>query len=564
MGHNHGVYDSDTHFTINAITRQIKSDPKQKTTVIQYDHNSERFTFECPRYIEGHDMSKCNDVKVHFLNVDAKTKEEKKDAYTVDDLRINPEDENTVLCSWLISNRATQLVGSLSFVVCYGCTENGAVTYAWNTAVATVSVSTGINAGDSVVEEYSDVLAKWKAELFAAGYINASTMQGEIATLKSRMDTFTKLPNGSTSGDAELQDIRVGAGGEAYDSAGTAVREQVGGIKEMLFDEVTYIHNVENTIVPQLSDGFVRYANGEISEDSFGGYYKRTDYIYVPLFCSRIAHNFTLSEGVDGIAFFDYAKRYISGTNVKGTIEEIPEGARFVMFSNYDNTRLHSGKAVKIYAENVKRTECTIQKLVSFGDSHVARELWQSRVVNHFNIKKHINLGVGGSTIAVNKNASVLPFVADERIDAIKSEDPDTIIVIGGTNDVHLETPLGGIDELKKSIDTKNKETFYGAYSFLVEALLTWKPTLQIILCTTPQGFYDNIHPVKYSEVSQAIREIASHYSLPLADIFAECGINKINLATYSDDLIHYNEKGNARVSSVIINTIDKSYLANR
>lgn len=50
-------------------------------------------------------------------------------------------------------------------------------------------------------------------------------------TLAARMDTFTSLPSGSTSGDAELQDIRVGAGGEVYGSAGEAVRGQIGELK---------------------------------------------------------------------------------------------------------------------------------------------------------------------------------------------------------------------------------------------------------------------------------------------------------------------------------------------
>ena len=49
----------------------------------------------------------------------------------------------------------------------------------------------------------------------------------EIATLVARMNTFTNLPNGSTSGDAELADARVGANGKTYTNVGTAIRSQV-------------------------------------------------------------------------------------------------------------------------------------------------------------------------------------------------------------------------------------------------------------------------------------------------------------------------------------------------
>ena len=170
MAHAHSVYDSDNHFSINPTTRVIVNESSTKNTVVQNDHNSERFTFELPRYIEGHDMSVCDRVEVHYLNIEAVSQAISSGVYEVDDLQVSPVDNKVVICSWLISNNATKYEGKTSFLIRFACTTDGDFDYVWNTAVySDITVSKGIYNSGVVIENYADILAQWHRDLFEEG-----------------------------------------------------------------------------------------------------------------------------------------------------------------------------------------------------------------------------------------------------------------------------------------------------------------------------------------------------------------------------------------------------------
>ena len=209
MTHKHSVYDTDSHFSINPITRAIKNESSRKTTLMQYDHNSERFTFEMPRFIEGHDMTLCNRIELHFINISSVNKADcSEDVYIVDDMQISPEavDEDIVIFSWLISGNATKYAGNLSFLIRFKCLEGETITYSWNTAICSdIFIGNGMSNIESVIEEYSDVLEAWKIAIENA-FCTKEEADAKYA-LKSDLIAIQEEINGV---EVELQMVNEG------------------------------------------------------------------------------------------------------------------------------------------------------------------------------------------------------------------------------------------------------------------------------------------------------------------------------------------------------------------
>ena len=270
MAHSHIVSDSDNHFIIDPISRQISNNSK-KTILIKTDHNSEQFTFELPRYVEGHDMSLSNKVEVHFLNINSKTRQTNPGIYNVVDFDVDAEDNTKVLGTWLVSREATKYPGSLNFVIRFSCLADDNVEYySWNTAIYTgITIADTIENTETIVEDYVDIFRQWLDTLEMAGStgdIYAISDDGTIINLCEKVD-------GLDSHVTELESQITEFGNRV-----TGVEQDVSEFKQNINTEVNGFKESVNTEV----NAFKGSVNNDIEEmnstiNSFDGRIKAVE-----------------------------------------------------------------------------------------------------------------------------------------------------------------------------------------------------------------------------------------------------------------------------------------------
>lgn len=169
MAHIHSVTDSDKRFTIDELMKI--SNVGEVKALRRGDIGSERYSFTMPRFYEGHDMSLCNVVEVHFDNIhkDSATRETVKNSSfdTVDEFAVAADDENTVTFSWLIKGDATQLDGTLDFCIRFACiNDENIIEYQKFTEKFTdVPIDESIYNSEQIAKKHSDVIAAMDARL---------------------------------------------------------------------------------------------------------------------------------------------------------------------------------------------------------------------------------------------------------------------------------------------------------------------------------------------------------------------------------------------------------------
>ena len=165
------------------------------------------------------------------------------------------------------------------------------------------------------------------------------------------------------------------------------------------------------------------------------------------------------------------------------------------------------------------------------------------------------NCGVGNSCLAGSENDAFW-----KRLSSVEAYNPDILTILGGANDLYRDIPIGTDAEYEKDIANKDCDTFKGAYSYIIETLLTWKPTLRIVLMSTAYARTNGAEHtpgigLTYKDYADATLSVAEYYGLPVIDLYRNMGINKLTQGdTYCRaDHIHWNARACQIVASLVV-----------
>ena len=150
---------------------------------------------------------------------------------------------------------------------------------------------------DSVKTQLSQELAQTNAQL-----------SKEIDVERKRIDNFSTLQEGSTTGNAELIDIRIGHDGATYPNAGTAVREQIRQVANKFEQSINQLHldNLTSEYEINPATGELRSATGWRATDFMP--LQPNDYIFVYKDNGKYIYGASCFWAV-----YDSNKQYITG-----------------------------------------------------------------------------------------------------------------------------------------------------------------------------------------------------------------------------------------------------------
>lgn len=179
----HIVIDKNRIITVPSELQRI---------AVQYDHDIETVTFDCPRYWDEHDLSEM------IIYINYRLPNGVVGCYKATNVIIDDTNTNMFHFNWTLSRNVTSAVGKIIFLVCAKKMDSeGNEINHWNSELnQEMYISQGLESVDTVVEDYPDVITQLimsKAESeFETKNISERVIDGQIKS-GFEWSTFDKV-----------------------------------------------------------------------------------------------------------------------------------------------------------------------------------------------------------------------------------------------------------------------------------------------------------------------------------------------------------------------------------
>ena len=343
---------------------------------------------------------------------------------------------------------------------------------------------------------YTGTEEEFATEIALGGSVGKkiNKLSTEIAVERERINQVTTLKDGSTTGDAELLDIRIGADGKTYTSAGEAVRKQIGGfltgelIKKDAIEPNQTTFFYKDVTYDNLYDSNASTKNVKVTCDlgeSADVNCYTSDYMPVEVGESYFIGRANGTNGQDMMsvkswAFYDKDKNLVPQAipSVQGAWNPIPDGVSYMRASVYYATGNNNTM--------VKKGLEAPTKYVSYADGRKVDAGWKDKELKKFIQDEQLkynaeNLTLNGDKIAEHSLEPRQMTIA--KVYNLNRVDPDEIqvgytvnnangsIVVYEYADITGYIPIEENEKIYLNCDSLQNIAFYDVNKKFVQSL---------------------------------------------------------------------------------------------
>ena len=442
----------------------------------------------------------------------------------------------------------------------------------------------------------------------------------DLETERQRINNLTSLPEGSTTGDAELIDGRIGVDGFAYDNIGSAIRKQINELKNgnlnsksITIDKLSDVQNdiTYKKVICRATEHFAAF-NFSIDKSyacensvTFNAtFFSKNKDITVQVNIVKDgdstiyeSNQITIYKGIRTDCSFTINVNIASGQtifayiiiNSNGNTENEIEIINPKIVCDTQTLNIH-GKGISVvqgctlskkeesYLGLSRYSNFYNKKILFLGDS-ITDTSWANMYpyyISEITGAKNINYAVASSGYGMNayyahniwgKDNTSIPAMSQRAYDD-GIIDVDLVVVAGGTNDWDFGVPLGEFNDIHKTEMTT--PSLYFSVAQTIKKLFYLYPytpiqVLSPIPRNQPNGSGDQYNPKNNGKTlvdfSNAIKEVCEYYSVPFMNNLLSSNIklnDEKNRGIYTQDGLHPTDFYSKIYAKMVISEISK------